>query len=158
MNNMNKNERLNQLIQKHKPMTKADVFNNFKEQAEMKKRITTNAVELEANLTKFNNIVDPLIDPESGDALVWIRRPTTAQLEALVPSELLEYKSNPEACPSEIMKKYENFQFEMMADLITNPKHNAKYWKENTNLIFQGLFQKHLNGVLEDLGINSENF
>jgi hypothetical protein len=153
-----KDKRLRQLIEKHKPMTKADVNENFKLQAEMKRKITTNAAELEANLTKFNNIVDPLFDPESGDALVWIRRPTTFELEELIPAELMEYKSNPEACPPETMKKYENFQFEMMANLITNPKHNAEFWKKNTNLVFQNLFQKHLTGVLEDLGITAENF
>lgn len=155
---VDKNQRLKQLIEKHKPMTKADVNENFKLQAEMKKKITTNAVELEANLTKFNNIVDPLLDPESGDALVWIRRPTTFELEQLIPAELMEYKSNPESCPPETMKKYENFQFEMMANLITNPKHDAEHWKKNTNLVFQNLFQKHLTGVLEDLGITAENF
>jgi hypothetical protein len=158
LNKMNKNDRINQLIQKHKPMTKADVVKTFQDQAEMKRKMTTNAAELEANLKKFNNIEDPLVDPESGDVLVWVRRPTTAQLESLVPQELLEYRSNPDACPPEILKKYENFQFEMMADLITKPKKDAEYWKQNTNMVFQSLFQKHLTGVLEDLGINAENF
>jgi len=153
-----KEKRLQELIQKHKPMTKKDVEASFKEQAEIKKSFTTNAIELEQNLMKFNQITDPLIDPESGNALCWIRRPTTAELEAMIPAELLEYKNDPDQVPAETMKKHADFQFEMMANLIANPKKDASFWRNNTNLVFQSLFQKHLTGVLEDLGISAENF
>jgi hypothetical protein len=155
---MTDNKNLHQLIEKHKPMTKRDVIENIKQHAEIKKNITTNAAELEANLKKFNEITDPLIDPETGNALCWIRRPTTLELENMIPLQLMEYKNSPETIPKDIMKKYGDFQFEMMANLITNPKKDMEFWKTNTNLVFQSLFQKHLSGVLEDLGISAENF
>ena len=60
--------------------------------------------------------------------------------------------------PVEVSKKYQDFQFEMMANLITKPKHDVKFWKEHSNLVFQQLFQLHLSGILEDLGISAENF
>jgi len=155
---MDKNQRMKQLIEKHKPMTKADIVQNFREQAELKKGMTTNAVELEANLKKFNQITDPLLNPETGETMVWIRRPSTAEYEEMIPESLLEYRNDPNSVPPEIMKKHENFLFDMMANLISNPKKDAAYWKKNTNLVFQTLFNKHLSGVLEDLGITAENF
>jgi hypothetical protein len=156
---VNKNERLSQLIQKHKPLNKKELLENFQEQKKIRQSFTTDAVELEKNLMNFNKIIDPMINPDEPDnALCWIRRPTTAQLEKMLPAELMAYKNDPNAIPVDIMKKNENFQFEMMAELIELPKHNAQWWKENSNLVFQSLFQKHLTGVLEDLGINAENF
>lgn len=155
---VDKNQRMRQLIEKHKPMTKADVTETFKQQAEMKKSFTTSAIELEANLTKFNKIVDPLVDPESGNPLCWIRRPTTSEYEEMIPTELLAYKNSPDSIPKETLDKNQDFQFDMMAKLITNPEHDAKWWKAHSNLVFQSLFQKHLSGVLEDLGISAENF
>jgi len=147
-----------ELIRKHKPMTKKDVVKRFKEQKEIKDKMTTDATILEQNLKTFNKITDPLIDPESGKVLCWIRRPTNEELETLVPAELLEYRGNPDAVPKEIMKKYEDFQFKMMAKLIDVPKRDAKFWKKTANQVFQMLFQIHLRGVMEDLGISAENF
>jgi len=147
------------LIQKHKPMTKKQVIETFRNQAEMKSKMTTDASELEQNLIKFNEITDPLVNPENPDkVLCWIRRPTSAEFDKMIPVELMEYRNTPDEVPNAIMKKYQDFQFEMMANLIDNPKHDAQWWKEHTNMVFQSLFQKHLTGVLEDLGINAENF
>jgi len=155
----NKDKRLQELITKHKPMTNQDVINNFQEQKKIRQSFTTNAVELEKNLMDFNRILDPLINPDEPEkALCWIRRPTSSELEKMLPTELLAYKNNPDSTPIDIMQKYENFQFEMMANLIENPKHDDKWWKEHSNLVFQSLFQKHLSGILENLGVAAENF
>jgi hypothetical protein len=56
------------------------------------------------------------------------------------------------------MKKYSDHQFDIMALLIEKPKHDAKWWKENSNLIFQELFQIHLTEVYRKLGLMVENF
>jgi hypothetical protein len=155
---VNKDEKLKELIQKHKPMTKKELVQTFRDQAEMKSKMTTDASVLEQNLINFNKIEDPLLDPETGNPLCWIRRPTAIEFDKMIPTELLEYKNKPEEVPDNIMKKYQDFQFDMMANLIENPKHDAQWWKEHSNLVFQSLFQKHLTGILEDLGINAENF
>lgn len=147
-----------ELLRKHKPLTSKQVKEKFRQQREMKKKLTTNATELDQNLKKFNEITDPLIDPESNTVLCWIRRPTTEELEALIPMEILEYRNSDEPIPLKVSKKHEDFQFEMMADLITNPVHDAKWWKKHANLIFQSLFQLHIQGVMSDLGISAENF
>src|SRR3989304_872569 len=124
------------LIQRHKPLTKKQVVENFEAMREMKANITTDAAILEENLKKFNQIEDPLFDPETKQPLCWIRRPTTSELEALVPIELLEYRDSMDKIPVEVFKKYQDFQFEMMANLITKPKHDVKL----EILIFLGYF------------------
>jgi len=147
-----------EFIRKHKPLTKKEVVEKFHEMRKVKKEMTTDAAVLEQNLLEFNRITDPLIDPETEKVLCWIRRPTMEELEKFIPAELLEYRNTPEEIPKSTMEKYKDFQFEMMANLIENPKKSADWWKKNSNLIFQQLFQLHLQGVMEDLGITAENF
>jgi len=151
-------EKNKELIRKYKPLTKAEIVQRFKAMKEMRKDMTTDAATLEKNLVAFNDTVDPLVDPETGKCLCWVRRPTTKELEDLIPSELMEYRNTPDKVPAKIMKKYENFQFKMMAKLIEKPKKSAEWWKEHANLVFQHLFQVHLNSVMQDLGITAENF
>ena len=147
-----------EFIRKHKPLTKKEVEEKFKLQEEAKKTMTTDAVVLEKNLMDFNKITDPLVDPATDKVLCWIRRPTQQEWEEMLPTELLEYKNKLEEIPTDIWTKYKDFQFEMMAKLIVNPEHTAHEWKERSNLVFQQLFQMHLAGILELLGITAENF
>jgi len=151
-------EKNKEIIKRHKPLTKADVKKKFREMKQIKSQISQDAAVLEKNLMEFNRTIDPLIDPESEKVLCWVRRPTTDELESLIPAELLEYRGRPNEVPEEVMKKHRDFQFKMMADLIEKPKKDAEWWKKNANLVFQRLFEIHLQGVMEDLGIMAENF
>lgn len=147
-----------EIIKRHKPLTKADVKNKFKEMKQIKSQMSQDAAILEKNLMEFNRTLDPLIDPESEKELCWVRRPTTDELESLIPAELLEYRGRPDEVPTEVMQKHKDFQFKMMANLIEKPKRTAEWWKKHANLVFQRLFEMHLQGVMEDLGIMAENF
>lgn len=151
-------EKNKEIIRRHKPLTKTDVKKKFQEMKRIKQELTQDAAVLEKNLDNFNKIVDPLVDPETDKVLCWIRRPTTDELESLIPAELLEYRGRPDDVPSDVMKKHKDFQFAMMASLIGNPKRSADWWKKRANQVFQRLFQLHLQGVMEDLGIMAENF
>lgn len=147
------------LIRKHKPLTKDEIERRFKENEAMKKDLTLDATELERNLTNFNKITDPIVDPTNGKPLCWVRRPSQQEWEEMLPDELLEFRSKPqEEIPEELWKKYRDLQFTMMEKLIDKPQHDAKWWKENSNLVFQQLFQVHLNSLFELLGISAENF
>lgn len=153
-----KNRNIASILQKHKPLSNQEIAENIKMHEEIKKNITTDATELEKNLVDFNNIQDVLIDPASNKPLCWVSRPTSKQLEDMIPSDLLKYKNSTEPLPEDVAKKYDDFEFQMMANLIMIPKHDANWWKSNSNLVFRSLFQKHLSGVLEDLGLLAENF
>ena len=151
-------EKNEKIIRRHKSLTKADVKQKFQEMKQIKQKLTQDAAVLEKNLENFNKIVDPLVDPETDKVLCWIRRPTSEELESLIPAELLEYRGRPNEVPSDVMNKHKDFQFAMMASLIGNPKRSANWWKKRANQVFQRLFQLHLQGVMEDLGIMAENF
>lgn len=151
-------EKNRKLLKKYKPLTPSQVKKKFKEMKRIKKELTQDAAILEKNLMQFNQTIDPLVDPESEKVLCWVRRPTTDELETLIPAELLEYRGRPNDVPPEVMQKHRDFQFKMMANLIEKPKKDVEWWKKHANLIFQRLFEMHLQGVMEDLGIMAENF
>ena len=157
---MSKEDKKNtSFIHKHKSLTKKEVEARIKERARIKKGLTTDAAILERNLAKFNEIVDPLMDPETEQILCWIRRPTQSEWEEIVPTELLEYRGEEfEDIPQKVLDKFTDQQFNMMESLIVNPKHDAKWWKIHANLVFQRLFSLHLSGILEELGIETGNF
>lgn len=154
-----KNNKLEKLITKHKPLTKEQIKQTFQKIAETKKEITLDAEILEQNLKNFNKITDPLIDPETETPLCWIKRPTNAELESFFPPELLEYKNcNLEDIPVDVLERNNDLQFEIMANLITVPKHDAKWWKANANQVFQRLFNLHIEKLLENLGVDTNSF
>lgn len=146
------------MLKKHKPLTKSEIEQKFQDMKKIKDELTQDASVLEKNLMDFNKTLDPLTDPESKKVLCWIRRPTTKELEDMIPEELLKYRGKPEDVPLEVMKKNQNFQFEMMAKLIEKPKKDAEWWKSSANLVFQRLFEMHLETIMSDLGIMTENF
>jgi len=147
-----------EIIHKYKPLTKKEIEERFKQHKAIREKLTKNAAELEQNLMKFNQILDPLVDPETGNCLCWVRRPTQQEWEDMLPTELLQFRGKPENVPDDVWEKYKDFQFEMMARLIEKPKHDAKWWKAHANLVFQQLFHLHIKCVLEELGISTENF
>ena len=142
-------------VERHKK-TPAEIKAEMLAMEEAKKGYTQDINILEQNLAKFNEISDPLLDP-TGKPLCWVRRPTQAEWENLVPDELLQY-DNLEDIPVEVAKKYKNHQFEMMAKLISKPEHTAEWWKEHATLAFQELFQMHLIEVYRKLGVMVGNF
>jgi hypothetical protein len=122
-----------------------------------KKQMTRNSETLDANLKHFHETLDPVLDPNTGQPLCWVRRPSQKEWEELTPSELTQYKDATEI-PREIEEKYKDHQFLMMEKLVANPIHDAKWWKENTDLIFQEMFQIYLMDVYRKLGIMVGNF
>jgi len=155
---LSKKQSVESLIRKHKTLTREDVQKKFKEQEEMKKKYTMDAVKLEKNFEKFNNILDPIVNPANDEPLCWVRRPTQEELEEMIPDELMKYRNSPEEVPETILKENEDMLFEMMEKLIAVPEHTAEEWKKRSNLVFQRLFNLHLEQVLLDLGIGVRNF
>jgi chromosome segregation ATPase len=130
----------------------------IKAMEEAKKQYTQDVTKLEANLKKFNETLDPLIDPATNEPLCWVRRPSQEEWEAMIPAELFEYE-NIEDVPKDTVNKIKDRQFEMMATLIMIPKHDAEWWKKNSsNLVFQELFQMHIVEVYRKLGVLVGNF
>lgn len=150
-------EKLRSFVKDNKK-TPEEIKAEMKVMEEAKKQYTQDVVKLQANLDKFNNTSDPLIDPATGDVLCWIRRPTQDEWESMIPAELYEFEEI-EDVTKEVLEKIKNRQFDMMANLITNPKGDAEFWKKNGgSLVFQELFQMHIVEVYRKLGIIVGNF
>jgi len=145
-------------LEKHPPKSPQELADTVKRIEEAKKKYTQDVSALEQNLKDFNAIEDPLVDPATDKPLCWVKRPTRAEFEKLVPPELMKYKNSIESVPKDIADKYEGQVYTMMAELIAKPKHDANWWKDNSNLVFLTLFQNHLLKIYEDLGIAIENF
>lgn len=146
------------LIRKFKPLTPEEVRAKIKEKEEVKKQYSSDSATLEAELESFNDIIDPLINPVSGKAMCWIRRPTQAEWESLVPTDVSVYKREGEEVDPQEAKKANDALFELMANIIANPKHDAKWWREHATLSFIELFNLHLTGIFKELGAMTTNF
>jgi hypothetical protein len=146
------------LIKKYKPLTPEEVRAKIKEKEEAKTQYSVDSATLERELESFNEIIDPLINPVTGKAMCWVRRPTQAEWEGMVPANSTVYSKNPDEMTPEETQIANNALFDLMANVIANPKHDAKYWKEHSNLMFIQLFNMHLNGVFKELGVMTTNF
>jgi hypothetical protein len=154
---MAEDERARRLGERYK-RTPEQLAEDIVKLEQAKQKMTQNSEELDANLKHFHELVDPILDPNTGQPLCWVRRPSQKEWEDMAPAELMQYKDTPDKVPKEIMEKYKNHQFDMMAKLIAKPQHDANWWRENTDLIFQEMFQIYLLDVYRKLGIMVENF
>lgn len=143
-------------LNKHKPMNSKQIEQKLIENEDAKAQYTTDMTALEENLRNFAEKTDPIVF--RGKPLCWVKRPSKAQFEKLIPPDMMKYKNSPDSIPKAEADKYENLIYEMMAELIVNPKHDANWWKANSPLIFIPLFQAHLNEIYELVGIDIANF
>jgi len=153
---MAQNARAEQIAQRYK-RTPEQIAEDIVKMEEAKTKLTQSSADLEANLKHFHEILDPICDPINGDALCWVRRPSQTEWEAMVPVELLSFKSD-EEIPPEMLEKYKDNSFKMMEKLIAKPQHDAQWWKDNTDIVFQQLFSSHMLDVYRKLGILTTNF
>jgi hypothetical protein len=146
-----------QSFAKRHQKTPEQIAEEIKKMELAKKDMTQEASALEANFREFNEILDPIVNPNNGAPMCWVRRPTQKEWEEMVPAELIKYR-DAGSVPPEVVKKYADHQFQMMAQLIAKPEHDAEWWKAHSNILFQEMFQVHLMDVYRKLGLNIENF
>lgn len=151
---MNKEQ---EILAKHKPKSPTEILEAIKEREKAKEQMEKDVSVLEANLREFASREDPIVDPSTGKVLCWVRRPSRQELESLVPPEIMEYRDSGKKVPPEVLKKCDEAFYEMMASLITKPKKDAEFWK-NQPFAFAQIFQLHIQKIYEDLGIDVENF
>jgi hypothetical protein len=145
-------------IRKHKPLTPKELRDEYTRKEQAKKDFATDAVELEKELECFNKITEPLVNPATGKAICWIRRPTQAEWENMLPQELVQYRDCPESIPPELQQKWGDMTFELMALIIEKPKHDSKWWKAHSTINFIELFNVHLSNIFTQLAKDTTNF
>lgn len=127
-----------------------------KEQEALETEVIVASKELEQKIQDFSKKVDPLMI--NGELFAYVQRPTASQFERLIPSQLAEFRKNPEKIPYKVAKSYEKDMYKLMEELIVNPKHNVTWWKENTGDEFMAAFQAHIFNVRQKLQANIESF
>lgn len=146
-----------QSFAKRHAKTPEQIAEEIKRMEVAKKDMTQDSMALEANLREFNELLDPILNPNSGQPMCWVRRPSQKEWEEMVPAELMKYRDVGKI-PEDVAKKYADHQFNMMAKLIAKPVHDVEWWKAHSNILFQEMFQVHLADVYRKLGIEIENF
>jgi len=150
-------ERTTSFVEKHQK-SKEEIKKRWKAHEAAKKGLERDAAALEKNLKEFGEVTDPLKDPATDKVLCWIRRPTQKEWEEMIPEEIYAYRGKEDEIPLELAKKGEEFTFKLMAELISEPKHDADWWKTNAPLPLIRLFQMHLSSIFVELGLVAENF
>jgi len=114
--------------------------------------------EIEKNLMGYIEISEPLIDPETDKILAWVKLPTMMELENFY-GQFGETKPEEyETMNKEEKLKIINRQYELMAEMIVNPKHDAEWWKAHSNMRLLKLFSIKLEQIFGEMGVATENF
>jgi len=144
-----------EFLKKHPPITDEEVKKKLAEASQRKAEYTKNIEELEKNILGLQEIIEPLIDPNTDKILAWMRLPTNEELEEYY----FTYKDADLAKLSGKDRiKQVNRQYELMADVIEKPKKKWDWWKKNTTPHFTRLFAIKLTSMFETLGVAMENF
>lgn len=129
-----------------------------KEQEAIKTEYAQRSQEMETEITNFSKKTDEIKNPETGKVMALVKRPTRAMWKQLVPEELQKYRDvlkspkDVDKIPRDVVEKYEDLVYTAMEQLIIQPKHTAKEWKEiieESGDEFVYLFNQHLNSVVE---------
>jgi hypothetical protein len=111
---------------------------------------------LEQKLIAVSSKIDPMKVGE--EIFAYVKRPTSAQFERMTPPELAQYRKSPESIPYDVAKKYEEDMYTLLAELVVMPKHDAKWWRENTGDEVMKAFQEHLMNIRVEIQTSAESF
>lgn len=114
---------------------------------------------MEHEISDFSTKTDEMKNPTTGKVMAIVKRPTTNQWKQMVPKELMKYTGkDKKEIPIEVAEKYEELIYDVMAELIVEPKHDAKWWKDHTGYEFVQAFQSHMISIFDEMEKNIGNF
>lgn len=130
----------------------------LREQEEAKKDYNVDMAVVEAALTEFLEIKDPIVYNKK--AIAWVRRPTMKELKTMFPNEMLELMdaNKLDDLPPEEAEKYNKVLYDAMANLIVIPKHTAEEWENKSNPYFLKMFYEHIANMALILQPQVEGF
>jgi len=144
-------EATKKFLEKHKPLKPEDVRKSLADAETSRTNYSKNIEEIESNLTAFFQKEDPIIEPGTGKVLGWIRQTSIRELQERTKEfeSALEGKTEKEA--QELLDNDPNLkykQYDLMASLITKPKHDAKWWADNATIDFIKLFEATWQSIM----------
>ena len=139
-----------EFLKKHKPLSPDEIQSRMRDAEAAREQYSKNITEIETNLVTFLQKEDPLVDPATGNVIAWIRQAPYAELQSL--GEELLGPFDPNITEEEYMARIqesggaENI-FKLMARLISRPKHDAEWWRNNITVEFIALFDARMNEI-----------
>lgn len=130
-----------------------------KEQESLEEEVAVNALSIEQELMAFSEQTDELVNPETNTPICKVKRPSSEQFRRFTPPELIKYRKDPESIPYDVAEEYEKDMYNLMAELIVEPKHDAEWWKKLPNADeFMALFQAHMFKVRKQMQEKAKSF
>ena len=131
------------------PIPDEEIPEKIEDREKARSQYTRSIQKIEENLTAFFEKDYPLLDPESGEVLCWVKDVQYFKLLDMIPDDMLEdmQKSDEEVDLGFVITKlreYSDHTFKIMEEVITIPKHKWEWWKENSNQTFIDLFNDYL--------------
>lgn len=147
-----------EILKKHKPLTE-EQLREYKEKVEEKKaKYTLEMSQIEANLLQFLERPRVVYDSETKKPILYLRDITFNELKQMIPPEMAEYVNKPEMIDKEKAEEYDRKFYEIIADLIVKPKHDAEWWRLHMTTKLMRIIQEEIVRMLEDIGVEMENF
>ena len=143
-----------EFLKKHPPLTEEQIKQKFLEAKLKKQQYSQDMEELVKNIMGLQEIIEPLIDPETDKILAWIRMPTNEELENYYSLRSTDW----DKLNDKEKKKQVDRQYELMATIIVHPNNKPEWWKKKTTPRFTQLFAIKLTAMFESLGVTMENF
>jgi len=154
-------------IRKHPPLSKSlenlesnpqnkSVDDILQEQEEAKAKYNADVAIVEAALTEFLDIKDPIVFKDK--AIAWVRRPTMKEMKSMFPVEMLQDMEDLDKVPPEKAEEYNKVLFDIMAKLIEIPKYTAEEWERKANPYFIKMFYEHIGKIALILQTQIEGF
>ena len=144
-------DKTEEFLKKHKPLSPEEIKKSFADAEQTREKYSKDLDEIEANLTAFLQKEDPMIDPGTEKVVAWVREAPIAEYQTYTN----EFKSALEGLSEiEAQKKLDENpelaikQYTLMANLITKPKHDAKWWSEHVTPDFIALFESTLEKMM----------
>jgi len=144
-------------LKKHPILTDEQVKQKQLEAKLAKAKYSQDMKELEQNLIGYLETSEPLVDPETDKVLCWMRLPTMMLLEDYYKQFGKISKSYDEFTEEEKFE-YANRQYVLMSKIISNPQHDAEWWKKHSNLRFLKLFGLKLEQLFSQMEVATANF
>jgi len=148
--------RRDKFTEKHPPIPDEQIPEKIKDREDAKVKYTRDIQKIEDNLTAFFEKDYPMIDPESGEVLCWIKDVQYFKLLAMIPDEVLEEMDKAEdevniAYVIKQLKEHSDNTFKIMEAVIVIPEHDWEWWKEYSNQTFLDLFNDFLEKRIQKI-------
>jgi len=149
--------------EKHPPIPDEEIPDKIKDRDDAREKWTRDIQTIEDNLTVYFDKDFPLIDPESGKILCWVKDIQYFKLLAMIPDEVLEEMDRAEedvniAYVIRQLKEHSNNTFKIMAEVISIPKHDWEWWEERSNQTFLDLFNDFLEKRIQKINSDTSFF